>query len=94
MNEQMFLIIIAAAGLLSFLYYGWLSRYPRLRRMIWLPSLFIVVCLAGVTTKFLFFQQGYSAIIDIISFIVLGSVLVIHLLVVLLVNRVARAAVN
>ncbi|REK75057.1 hypothetical protein [Paenibacillus paeoniae] len=79
--NQFWMLVMLAVGLLSALYYIWAVRPEVPRKFVWIPSLVIVAGLAGTGIKFAFFQKGYSGIADIVTFMLLGILLAIHLLI-------------
>ncbi|RJE88390.1 hypothetical protein D3P07_10310 [Paenibacillus sp. 1011MAR3C5] len=79
--SQYGMIAMLAIGLLSALYYIWAVRPQVPKWFVWLPSLVIMACLAGTGIKFSFFQKGYSGITDIVTLMLLGILLAIHLLI-------------
>jgi len=75
------MLAILVVGLLSVSYYGWAVRTQAPKWLVWLPSLIIVAALAGTGIKLAFFQKGYSGIADIVTSMLLGVLLTVHLII-------------
>ncbi|MFF2885872.1 hypothetical protein [Paenibacillus sp. NPDC057967] len=79
--SQYWMLAMLVIGMLSVLYYIWALRPQVPKWFIWLPCLVIVACLAGTGIKFTFFQKGYSGIADIVTLMLLGVLLTVHLII-------------